>query len=170
MPPQAAPARRESAHFAGLEAVGTPQRSQQSSQLIATLAAMGHAFNFNGQTQTHLKEAGWHAGRLVNTKQWEAELAADGFPPLHSVALRFLAEFGGLVFPHAGPGVTRAREAFTFVPTDCTSEADSSSNGASTLTGTSPLRGTGRATPTRGRCSASTSTKIYISSSIGWRR
>lgn len=60
----------------------------------------------------------------VDTARWEAELVADGFPPLHPVARHFLAEFGGLAVRYSGPGVTRAREPFTLVPTDCSGEAD----------------------------------------------
>ena len=48
----------------------------------------------------------------------------DGFPPLHPIARQFLAEYGGLSFQDGGPGVTRAREPFTLIPTACLGEAD----------------------------------------------
>ncbi|GAB1645325.1 SUKH-3 domain-containing protein [Krasilnikovia sp. MM14-A1259] len=76
------------------------------------------------QTRKVLEAAGWHPDRAVDTARWEAELAADGFPPLHSIALRFLAEFGGIDVPAGGLGVTRAREPFTLEPTECAGEAD----------------------------------------------
>ena len=75
------------------------------------------------QTREVLETAGWHVGRAVDTARWEAELAADGFPPLHPVALRFLVEFGGVDVPDGGPGITRARGPFTFGPTLCIGEA-----------------------------------------------
>ncbi|MCO1595547.1 SUKH-3 domain-containing protein [Micromonospora sp. RHAY321] len=76
------------------------------------------------QTRRILEKVGWHAGRTVSTTRWESELAADGFPPLHAVALQFLSEFGGLLLPGGGAGVTRAREPITLVPTECSGEAD----------------------------------------------
>ncbi|GGN43387.1 hypothetical protein FHR83_001805 [Actinoplanes campanulatus] len=80
--------------------------------------------DLNLETREALTDAGWFPGRAVDTTSWEAELTADGFPPLHTAAHRFLTEFGGLRFPHCGPGVTRAREHFTLTPTDCLGEAD----------------------------------------------
>jgi hypothetical protein len=71
-----------------------------------------------------LAGAGWKPGRAVDTSRWEETLVADGFPPLHAAAREFLGEFGGLRFPPAGPGVTRARESVTFDPTDCLGEWD----------------------------------------------
>lgn len=85
---------------------------------------MGASVSFSQQTQTILEEVGWRPGRAVSTTRWEVELAADGFPSLHPVARRFLAEFGGLAVPHGGPGVTRAREPVSFTPTECSGEAD----------------------------------------------
>ena len=85
---------------------------------------MNATSNLRQHTRQILEAVGWHADRAVNTALWESELAADGFPPLHSAALRFLAEFGGLTVPHGGAGITRAREAFTLVPTECSGEAD----------------------------------------------
>ena len=79
---------------------------------------------FHRRTRRILTAAGWHAGRAVDTARWEAELAADGFPAPHPVALRFLAEFGGLTVPSGGAGVTRAREPFALVPTECSGEAE----------------------------------------------
>ncbi|MBB4753864.1 SUKH-3 domain-containing protein [Actinoplanes lobatus] len=78
----------------------------------------------NPETREALTGAGWFPGRAVDTTAWEAGLTADGFPPLHAVARRFLTEFGGLRFLDGGPGVTRAREHFTLLPTDCLGEAD----------------------------------------------
>jgi hypothetical protein len=75
-------------------------------------------------TRQVLVEAGWYAGRIVDTMRWEAELATDGFPPLHLVARRFLAEYGGLWFRDGGRGITRAREPFSLMPTACSGEAD----------------------------------------------
>ncbi|GAA0221870.1 hypothetical protein GCM10009539_03820 [Cryptosporangium japonicum] len=43
---------------------------------------------------------------------------------MHSIALQFLSEFGGLTVPDGGAGVTRAREPITLVPTECCGEAD----------------------------------------------
>jgi hypothetical protein len=89
-----------------------------------TVAAMNDLGNLRQQTRQVLQAVGWHANRAVDIAQWEAELATDGFPPLHSAALRFLTEFGGLVVPAGGAGVTRARESITLVPTECNGEAD----------------------------------------------
>ncbi|TWG12200.1 SUKH-3 domain-containing protein [Actinoplanes teichomyceticus] len=86
---------------------------------------MDGAVRLHGETRQILKDAGWHVNRAVDTERWEAELVADGFAPLHPVAMRFLAEFGGLTVPDGGAGVTRARESFTLTPTDCRGEADS---------------------------------------------
>ncbi|GGN85592.1 hypothetical protein GCM10010112_66180 [Actinoplanes lobatus] len=80
--------------------------------------------NFSQQTRAILEVVGWRPGRVVSTTRWEVELAGDGFPALHPVARRFLAEFGGLAVPHGGPGVTCAREPVSFTPTDCSGEAD----------------------------------------------
>ena len=76
------------------------------------------------QTRRILESVGWHANRAVSTTRWESELAADRFPPMHSVALQFLCEFGGLTIPDGGAGVTRAREPITLLPTECSGEAD----------------------------------------------
>jgi hypothetical protein len=76
------------------------------------------------RTRHALEEAGWHAGRAVDTTHWETALVADGFPCLHPAAHRFLAEFGGISVAGNGAGVTRAREPFTLDPTDCLGEAD----------------------------------------------
>jgi hypothetical protein len=80
--------------------------------------------SFREQTRRVLEGVGWRAGRRVDTARWIDELAEDGFPPLHPVARRFLAEYGGLEFPDGGPGVTRARVPFTLTPIDCAGEAD----------------------------------------------
>ncbi|MEU4560598.1 SUKH-3 domain-containing protein [Actinoplanes sp. NPDC023936] len=85
---------------------------------------MGGPTRLHGETRRILEAAGWHVDRAVDTARWEAELVADGFPQLHPVDIRFLSEFGGLVVPHGGAGVTRARESLTLVPTDCSGEAD----------------------------------------------
>jgi hypothetical protein len=85
---------------------------------------MGGSTLLHGKTRKILKAAGWHPGRAVDPSRWQAELVADGFPALHPVAIRFLAEFGGLAVPDGGAGVTRAREPFTLTPTDCSGEAD----------------------------------------------
>jgi hypothetical protein len=79
---------------------------------------------FGQQTREILAAVGWHTDRVVDTARWEAELLADGFPPLHPAALRFLGEFGGIDVPAGGPGVTRARESFTIEPALCIGEAD----------------------------------------------
>jgi hypothetical protein len=76
------------------------------------------------ETRQVLLDAGWFPDRSVDTARWEAELVADGFPPLHEVARQFLGEYGGLTFPLSGPGITRAREPFHLVPTVCSGEAD----------------------------------------------
>lgn len=80
--------------------------------------------SFRRQTRQALEVAGWHDGRAVDTTRWEAQLAADGFPVLHPVAIQFLSGFGGLTVPDGGAGVTRAREPFTLLPTECSGEAD----------------------------------------------
>lgn len=80
---------------------------------------------FHRRTRKVLQRAGWHVGRRVDTVPvWEAELVLDGYPPLHSTARRFLAEFGGLAVRNSGPGVSCAREPFVLVPTECSGEAD----------------------------------------------
>ena len=89
-----------------------------------TVAAVDIPTRFRRQTRQTLEAAGWHAGRAVDTRRWEAELTADGFPVLHPVAVQFLAEFGGLAVPDRGSGFTRAREPFSLLPTGCTGEAD----------------------------------------------
>ncbi|MFC4146057.1 SUKH-3 domain-containing protein [Micromonospora mangrovi] len=76
------------------------------------------------QTRQALEAAGWRPGRTIEIAGGEAELVADGFPPLHPVARRFLAEYGGLRLPYSGPGVTRAREAIELMPDACSGEAD----------------------------------------------
>ncbi|MBM2620561.1 SUKH-3 domain-containing protein [Actinoplanes sp. LDG1-06] len=76
------------------------------------------------QTRRILGGAGWYSGRRVDTSRWSAELAADGYPPLHAAAVEFLAEFGGLSIPYGGSGISRAREAIALVPTLCDGEAD----------------------------------------------
>jgi hypothetical protein len=86
--------------------------------------AMDHLGTFTRETGKALAAAGWYAGRAVDTAHWEAELAAEGYPPLHAVARQFLAEYGGLWLPDGGPGVTRAREPFSLMPTACSGEAD----------------------------------------------
>lgn len=85
---------------------------------------MNRLSDFHPRARRALERAGWYQGRVVGTAGWEAELAADGFPPLHPVARQFLAEFGGLRVPDGGWGVTRAREPFTLTPTECSGEAD----------------------------------------------
>ncbi|MFD7163618.1 SUKH-3 domain-containing protein [Streptomyces violascens] len=70
-----------------------------------------------------LRDAGWVPGRRVDTSVWRERLEADGFR-LHEVAESFLGEFGGLVFGHGGPGVTRAREPFEFDPELLVGESD----------------------------------------------
>ncbi|AEB44647.1 MULTISPECIES: SUKH-3 domain-containing protein [Micromonospora] len=85
---------------------------------------MQRPVSFYRRTRDILKQVGWSAGRAVDTAQWEADLEADGFLPLHPVARRFLTEFGGLTVHNSEPGVTRAREPFTLVPTECSGEAD----------------------------------------------
>ncbi|MGA5299359.1 SUKH-3 domain-containing protein [Nucisporomicrobium flavum] len=76
------------------------------------------------RTRRILTKAGWHAGRSIDTSPWTEELTADGFPRPHPLAVAFLAEYGGLRIPYGGPGVTRARESVSLVPTDCTGEGD----------------------------------------------
>lgn len=43
---------------------------------------------------------------------------------MHDAADGFLREFGGLVVPYGGPGVTRAREALEFDPLSAIGEDD----------------------------------------------
>jgi len=85
---------------------------------------MEHSSGFALKTRQVLEAAGWYAGRIVDTARWEAELATDGFPPLHLVARRFLAAYGGLWFRDGGHGISRAREPFSLTPTACSGEAD----------------------------------------------
>lgn len=76
------------------------------------------------KTRHGLLDAGWYPGRNIDTEPWGTVLIADGFPPLHDAARKFLAEYGGLSFRLSGPGVTCAREPFNLVPTACLGEAD----------------------------------------------
>ena len=85
---------------------------------------MEHTRSVSEETRQVLLEAGWYLGRRIDTERWEAELVADGFPPLHAAARQFVAEYGGLAFRLSGPGITSAREPFNLVPTACLGEAD----------------------------------------------
>ncbi|GIJ46673.1 hypothetical protein Val02_35590 [Virgisporangium aliadipatigenens] len=76
------------------------------------------------KTRRVLEAAGWHSGRTVDLAAWTAELVADGFPPVHTAARRFLGEYGGLAVHDSGPGVTSARDPFSLDPTRCLGEAD----------------------------------------------
>ncbi|WP_082801189.1 SUKH-3 domain-containing protein [Herbidospora cretacea] len=57
------------------------------------------------ETERILARAGWKPGRQVDTSAWLSRLEADGFV-MHDAAERFLREFGGLVVPHGGPGIS----------------------------------------------------------------
>ncbi|MBY8864169.1 SUKH-3 domain-containing protein [Streptomyces sennicomposti] len=70
-----------------------------------------------------LREAGWHAGRAVDTAGWKRRLEQNGFRS-HAAAEDFLREFGGLAVGHGGVGITRAREPVDLDPLLALGEAD----------------------------------------------
>src|SRR6476661_6730279 len=108
-------------------------------------------------TRRTQESLGWHTGRAVDTSGWAFELAADGFPVPHPVAVQFLTEFGACPLLTAETGITRAREPFTLVPTACLGEADRfvalSEHAGATL----PLSATWQAEPVPAPSLASTS-------------
>ncbi|MFJ3407275.1 SUKH-3 domain-containing protein [Promicromonospora sp. NPDC090134] len=78
---------------------------------------------FDEITDATLAKAGWFPGRSVSIDSWVALLSAEGIE-VHRAAAEFLAEFGGLVAEHEGPGISRARESFDFDPEACVGEGD----------------------------------------------
>ncbi|MEU1604727.1 SUKH-3 domain-containing protein [Micromonospora matsumotoense] len=56
-----------------------------------------------------LLQAGWEPERCVDVARWRIPFAQAGLS-MHDAAAVFLSEFGGLDFPYAGPGISRARE------------------------------------------------------------
>ncbi|UWW91840.1 SUKH-3 domain-containing protein [Streptomyces murinus] len=75
------------------------------------------------ESRTVLRDAGWRAGRQMDTSSWVAALGVAGVVA-HDAARAFLAEFGGLVVDISGPGVNRAREPFELDPLLCSGEED----------------------------------------------
>ncbi|MGW4723758.1 SUKH-3 domain-containing protein [Streptomyces sp. NPDC004291] len=78
---------------------------------------------WSSEVERVLREAGWHAGRTVDTAGWKQLLEQDGFRS-HAAAEDFLREFGGLTAGHGGAGITRAREPFDLDPLLALGEAD----------------------------------------------
>jgi hypothetical protein len=78
---------------------------------------------FSAETDRVLREAGWAPGRRVDIQRWVVPLAAEGFR-VQAAAEQFLSEFGGLAVNVSGPGLTAAREPFSFYPTSCSGEED----------------------------------------------
>ncbi|MFE7446113.1 SUKH-3 domain-containing protein [Streptomyces chartreusis] len=62
-----------------------------------------------------LKASGWAAGRRIDTTGWRSLFEGVGIV-MHEAADTFLQEFGGLTVSIGGPGISRAREAFTLDP------------------------------------------------------
>ncbi|MFF8266629.1 SUKH-3 domain-containing protein [Streptomyces sp. NPDC016562] len=87
-------------------------------------AAQGkEAHVWSAEAETVLRGAGWYPGRSVDTTVWREQLEADGFR-VHAAAEGFLREFGGLTVAGGGPGITRAREAFSLHPLHALGEDD----------------------------------------------
>ncbi|MFJ6984230.1 MULTISPECIES: SUKH-3 domain-containing protein [unclassified Streptomyces] len=80
--------------------------------------------NLTEEIERSLSAAGWRPGRDVDTGEWRRRLEASGDVTMHDAARRFLAEFGGLSFPHAGTGVSMARQPFVLDPLLCLGEED----------------------------------------------
>ncbi|MGY3336431.1 hypothetical protein ACVW0K_002530 [Streptomyces filamentosus] len=78
---------------------------------------------WSSEVERVLREAGWHAGRTVDTAGWKQRLEQDGFRS-HAAAESFLREFGGLAVGHGGAGITCAREPFDLDPLLALGEAD----------------------------------------------
>jgi SUKH-3 immunity protein len=81
---------------------------------------------FSTQAEDTLRRAGWRPGRQVPdlVESWKGSLMlSDGFEMFES-AEEVLLEFGGLSIDQKGPGVTCAREPFTFDPTLAAGEGD----------------------------------------------
>ncbi|WP_084800566.1 SUKH-3 domain-containing protein [Promicromonospora kroppenstedtii] len=78
---------------------------------------------FDDITDATLAGAGWFPGRSVSIDSWVELLRAEGVE-MHGAAAEFLVEFGGLESANEGPGITRAREPFTFDPGECVGEGD----------------------------------------------
>ena len=81
---------------------------------------------FSRPAEETLRRVGWYPGRQVRemVDSWKRTLKlSDGlemFPRAETVLL----EFGGLRIDQQGPGVTCARESFTFDPTAAVYEGD----------------------------------------------
>ncbi|WP_202609546.1 SUKH-3 domain-containing protein [Herbidospora solisilvae] len=77
----------------------------------------------DAEAERILARAGWEPGRQVDISAWRSRLEEDGFV-MHHAAERFLREFGDLVVPYGGPGISRAREALEFDPLLAIGEGD----------------------------------------------
>ncbi|WP_086765156.1 SUKH-3 domain-containing protein [Streptomyces bobili] len=78
--------------------------------------------NLTEEIERALSAVGWRPGRRVSTSEWQSRLEASGEVTMHERARRFLAEFGGLSFPHAGTGISMARQPFDLDPLLCLGE------------------------------------------------
>ncbi|MFI2504679.1 SUKH-3 domain-containing protein [Streptomyces sp. NPDC018972] len=85
---------------------------------------VGKMENLTEEIENALSAAGWVPGRQVDTAEWQRRLEASGEVTMSEAARRFLAEFGGLSFPHAGTGISMARQPFVLDPLLCLGEED----------------------------------------------
>jgi hypothetical protein len=81
---------------------------------------------FSPQAEETLREAGWYPGRQVPAlvASWKKILMLSDGVEMFSSAESVLLEFGGLRINQQSPGVSSAREPFTFDPTSAVYEGD----------------------------------------------
>lgn len=81
---------------------------------------------FSPQAEQTLRRAGWYPGRQVPAMvaSWKKDLMLSDGVEMFSSAESVLLEFGGLRIDQQGPGVSCAREPFTFDPTSAVYEGD----------------------------------------------
>lgn len=81
---------------------------------------------FSPQAEETLRQAGWYPRRQVPAMvaSWKKTLMLSDGIEMFSTAERVLLEFGGLRIDQQGPGVSSAREPFTFDPPCAIHEGD----------------------------------------------
>lgn len=77
----------------------------------------------SAESESELRAVGWFPGRRTDPSTYLAGLDLSVLV-FHSVAERFLAEYGGLDLTPSGPGITCAKQHFTLDPRLCAGEED----------------------------------------------
>ncbi|MFI1730614.1 SUKH-3 domain-containing protein [Streptomyces acidicola] len=76
-----------------------------------------------GRVAETLASSGWTPDRQVSVDDWKEFFESRGVA-MHAAARDFLSSFGGLSVDVSGPGVSCAREPFSFDPMWCEGDED----------------------------------------------